>query len=279
MSPDPTPDPSASVVHSTVDGPRGPTCLALRPDAPGGVVREALVSPDRFVPEPRKQSQVDKLRKRRAVYSFQADVDGERVRLFLKLYRPSSPKEYLEELLFGRRAVRSLACALEAERRGISVAHHYGASHDRASRLRPLRSALLMRGLPRRDDARTVLKHEHPPGRPSRRRFLRALGEFAAEMHRCGMVHADLKLGNIFVTDPTPRFALIDLDRTSFPRTGGLRAFVGELFDLRGLLSSMDDGGDRSTSAERRLVLAAWLRKRRLSRSARARRLKWLSCI
>ncbi len=264
---------------TTVDGPRGRRVVTTRPDVPpDGPVREVLLDPDRHVPAPKKRSQEEKLGKRRAVYSFEREVDGAPVRLYLKLYRPASPKEAIEELLFGRRAVRSLRCALEAERRGVGVAHHYGASAPVASRLRRVTSVLLMRGLPRKADARTVLKHDHPPGSAGRRRFLDALGAFAGDVHRRGLVHADLKLRNVFVVDrDAPRFALIDLDRSSFPPPGGLRAFVGEALDVRRLLRSMDDGDGRSSRAERRRVLAAWLRRRGLPRPARRRRLRLLA--
>ncbi|MFG0317947.1 MAG: lipopolysaccharide kinase InaA family protein [Planctomycetota bacterium JB042] len=266
---------------TTVDGPRGRRVVTARPDAPAdGPVRDVLVDPERFVPAPRKRSHEEKLEKRRAVYSFEREIDGAPVRLYLKLYRPASPKEALEEIVFGRRAFRSLRCALEAERRGVGVAHHYGASAPAASRLRRVTSVLLMRGLPHGADVRTVLKHEHPPGSAGRRRFLDALGAFAGDVHRRGLVHADLKLRNVFVVDAVaPRFALIDLDRSSFPRPGGLRACVGESLDVRRLLRSMDDGDERSSRAERRRVLAAWLRRRGLSRAARRRRLRLLAVL
>src|SRR5690606_9547040 len=116
--------PSVPVRTETV-GAGGTLRLTIRADSAEGVVRDALLDPDRFVPPPRKRSQEAKLQKRRAVYSFRAEVQGHEERLYLKLYRPGSAKEALDELLFGRRAFRSLHRGLEAERRGIGVALHY----------------------------------------------------------------------------------------------------------------------------------------------------------
>ncbi len=253
--------------------------MLLRDDAAEELVVAPLVDPGRYITAPSKPSHFRKLGRRRAVHSFLADVDGRTERLYLKLYRIRTPKDVLEELLRGCRAIRSLEAGLEAERRGIRVPVHLGASTPSRSRLWPRGSTLLMLGLPHRHDVQTRLAEEHPPERfgRARRVFLRRMASFIGDAHRRGLVHTDLKLGNVFVVgaDP-PAFALIDLDRAHFVAPSSRRGLVAQAFDVRGLLRSMQK---RASRRERRLVLAGWLRGRQLDRAARRWFLRLLGVI
>lgn len=264
-------------------GPSGRMKLLLRTDLAEAVISEVLTDPDRFVPAPIKRSQAEKLLRRRAVYSFwseagwsesgRSESGRKRERLYLKLYRVRTLKDVLEEVLFGKRAVRSLRMGLEAERRGIACPVHLGASHRLLPGRWPARSALLMVGIPHNRDVRTVLKHELEG--VSRRRFLTGLGRFVGQAHRLGLIHGDLKIRNLFVLESDPvRLALIDFDRARFVEPGTERGLLRQSLDLRSLGRSL---AGRTTASERRRLLGAYLQARRLSRAGRGRLLRWLA--
>ena len=253
--------------------------LLIRADRTADVIQQVLADPDRFVPAPTKPSQEQKLRARRAVYSFFSELCGQRERLYLKIYRVRTPKDLLEELLFGKRARRSLRMGLEAERRSITSPIHLGASHRLVPNHWPARSALLMMGVPHNRDVRTVLKHElaDAPADRTRRQFLAGLGRFVGRAHRLGLIHNDLKIRNLFVVEVEPaRLTLIDFDRASFVEPGSEQALFRQARDLRTVVRSLKD---RVTTEERRRVQAAYLRARRLSRSGRKRLLRWLAFL
>ncbi len=251
-------------------GPGGVVQVYLRDDVPAAALLPPLVDSEARVPAPSTDDHRRKLKKRRAVYSFETVIDGAPERVYLKLYRVRTVKDVVEELCYGRRAVRAFENGIEAERRGIPVAAHLGAAHGDGPRRFPGRSALLMRGVPHRRDLRTVLKHEVPhrpdPDR-TRRDLLRALGRLAGDAHRVGLVHGDFKVRNVFVIELEPvRLALIDFDRARFVRVDAAHVPIGQVLDLRRLLKSMRRG---ATLAERRTVLAEYLRARRPSHEAR----------
>ena len=264
--PDPAPatdavEPSPiELVVQRDDGPAGRVRIERRTDVDAPLADEALRDPERFVPAPTKPSQERKLANRRAVYSFFGAVDGREERLYMKLFRVRSLKDVLEELLLGKRARRSLRAGIEAERRGIAVPVHVGASSLDVPDRRPARSALVTVGVPHHHDARTLLEGELLPAVRHRRRFIAALGAFLGDVHRRGLVHTDLKLGNVFRLEPGPpvRFAVIDLDRARFQRAGA-RAGLRQAIDVRKLLRS---SRRTLTPRERRLLLAAYLRGR-----------------
>lgn len=263
----------------TVSGPEGPVVAFVREDCRQPIVLETLTDPDQRVPDPKRQSQQEKLRARRAVYSFLVDWEGREERLYLKLYRVRNVKGIIEELLCGKRAVRSLKMGLEAERRGIRVPAHLGASFRKRPHHWPGRSALLMRAVPHNRDVRTVLKHElrEPSAHALRRRFLDEVGRFMGDTHRRGLIHDDFKIRNLFVleVDP-PTLSLIDLDRSRFVPADSTQGLLRQALDLRVALRSL---GERVTARERRRILAAYLRARKLERAGRARLLRWLRLV
>lgn len=252
-------------------GPSGRLILQLRQGFLDAAVREALRDPDRFLDRPEKSGKLRKRRdQRRRLVGFQVIRIGERkLKLFVKLYRVRSLKDLFEELLFGKRAERSLRNGLEAERRGIPVPPHVGTSRPPVLDRWPSRSALAMLGLPKRRDVLDVLaairsdKQDCPI---ARRRFLRALGSFCGDVHRRGLAHGDLKAGNVFVLDEaSPRFALIDLDRARLRQIDRTRFDWLDALDLYRMLQSLR----RVTCHRDRLALvAAYRRIRGLSRSA-----------
>lgn len=257
--------------------------ILLAPGVEDPVVSQILSDPGARVPVPRKRSQEEKLRARRAVYSFPARFEGADCRLYLKLYRVRGPKDLLEDLLRGPRAFAALAAGVEAERRGIPVARHLGASAPARRRLLPGTSALLLLGLPHRRDVRTVLAHELPrrgPDARRRARLLAELGRTAGLAHRRGLLHGDMKIRNFFVLglDP-PRLALIDLDRSRFTDAPPDAWSFGRAHDLRRLLGSLDSAeGERTTRRERLRVIVAY--RRALGASRRAlRRLLFLASL
>ncbi|MBI4880430.1 MAG: hypothetical protein HY812_12345 [Planctomycetes bacterium] len=262
-----------------LDGRAGRVRVALRADCREDDVLRVLLDPDAFVPPPRKRSQERKAARRRAVHSFGAELCGRQERLYLKLYRVRTLKDVLEELFLGKRALRSLRTALEAERRGIAVPRHLGASHRKTPARWPARSVLLMLGVPHNRDVRTVLKHDlqEAARAPERRRLLRELGRFAGDAHARGLVHSDLKIRNVFVrrVDP-PDLVLIDFDRARFLPPGAKAGLARQARDLRTLLASLRG---KTSPAEWRRVLAAYLRARRLPRSRRRRLLCWAALL
>lgn len=256
------------------DGPAGRIALFLRADLDAEIVRQALTDPDRYVPEPAKESQLRKARSRRAVHSFHHQLGDRRERLYLKLYRVRGMKDLLEEALFGKRAVRAFHTGLEAERRGIDVSLHLGASHRDVGARRPARSVLLTLGLPHGQDVRTVLKHQlgTADAAADRRAFLTELGRFLGAAHRSGLIHGDLKIRNVFVRQLTPpRLALIDLDRSRFVTAESERGLIRQAIDLRTLSASLRG---RIETGELRRVLAAYVRARGVSRKGRRRLLR-----
>lgn len=267
-APAPVPAPPG-LLTAAVAGPAGVVRVTVRADFDAPALRSALADPDALIAPPSKPSQVRKARARRAVHSFVAEIEGASQRVYLKLFRVRSLKDVLEELICGRRAHRSLAAGLEAERRGIPVAPHLGAASRSGPGRLPERSVLATLGVARKRDVRTVLGEDLRRDRSARERaaFLRALGAFVALVHCRGLRHGDLKAGNVFALGlAPPRFVLIDLDRASFARSGGAGIRLGELRDLRTLLASLR----RSCSGrEQVLVLASWLRARALPRRSR----------
>jgi tRNA A-37 threonylcarbamoyl transferase component Bud32 len=229
------------------------------------------------VPAPVRPSHFRKQDRRRAVHSFHAEVKRRPARVYLKFYRVRTLKDVAEEVLGGKRARRALLAGLEAERRGIAVPVHVGWSAAAVAGRRPARSVLLTLGVPHNQDARTLLDEALAHGAPERARFLRALGAFVGDAHRRGLVHRDLKLGNVFVVSLEPvAFALLDLDRARFVDPDGKRASPGQVMDLRAMLRSMRKG---MTRAERRQFLAAYLRERGFARRARRRLLGLLRVL
>ncbi|MFH0944759.1 MAG: lipopolysaccharide kinase InaA family protein [Planctomycetota bacterium] len=267
------------LLEQTVSGPKGPVRTFVREDCRQPIVLDTLADPDQRVPSPMKQSHVEKLEARRAVYSFLGDWEGQEERLYLKLYRLRGLKDVLEELLYGKRALRSLKMGLEAEQRGIKVPIHLGAGFRKRPARWPSESVLLMRAVPHNRDVRTVLKHElmEPSAKAQRRRFLEETGRFLGETHRLGLIHGDLKIRNLFVIqiDP-PELALIDFDRARFVEADSSQGLFRQALDLRVALRSL---GDRVSSNERRRILGAYLRARKLDRGGRARLLRWLKLV
>ena len=252
-------------------GPTGRLILQLRQGFLDAAVREALRDPDQFLDRPEKSGKLRKRRdQRRRLVGFQVIRIGERkLKLFVKLYRVRSVKDIFEEILFGKRAERSLRNGLEAERRGIPVPPHVGTSRPPVLGRWPSRSALAMLGLPKRRDVLDVLasiRDEKQNCPIARRRFLKSLGAFCGDVHRRGLAHGDLKAGNVFVLDEAaPRFALIDLDRARLRATDRDRFDILDALDLYRMLQSLR----RVTSHSDRLVIvAAYRRARRLGRRA-----------
>lgn len=257
------------------DGPAGPTVMVTQTGLQEPVVTETLLDPDSRVPAPTKASQRDKQKSRRAVYSFPAVIANQEARLYLKLYRVRSVKDVLEEIVLGRRAARSFRAALEADARGIHVPVHLGWSCRAVPARWPARSVLLMVGIPRNQDANTLLDASVEDA-GMRARAAGAIGRFLGDAHRRGLIHGDLKLGNVFVRSASPlEFAVIDLDRARFRDVNDRALPLGQLVDLRTLLRSMRRGHSR----DRLRVLAGWIRGRGLRRDARRRLLRWLACL
>ncbi len=246
-----------------------------RVDWPAAPVVDALRDPDAFIThdsrkKPRsKKKEARRRRRKRLVGWRHVEFDGRRGRLFVKLYRLRSMKDWLEELAYGKRAIRALTNGLEAERRGIAVPPHLGAMHvyvPGSPARWPRPSALAMVGLPTRRDVREALLVDFRSNDSRRREFLAAVGAFCADLHRRGIAHGDLKAGNIIVLETAPpRFSLLDLDRSSYRLENRARLDLKDAIDLYRLLQSLH----RVTSRRERLhVLAAYLRARRLSRRA-----------
>ena len=248
--------------------------IRRRTDFPAAAIMAALRNPQAFLiartKNRSKKKERRRARRKRLVGSAEVSFGEQTRRIFVKVYRLRSAKDWLEELVVGKRAMRALRNGLEAERRGVLVPAHLGAAYPASGPFaarRPGESTLLMLGLSSRKDARYVLERDHAkPGR-SRRSFLERLGEFCADVHRRGIAHGDLKAGNIIVLHRDPlALALLDLDRTTFHAPDRKRLGLKDAIDLYRLLQSLRR---HSTPRERRRVLAAYRRARGFSRLRR----------
>jgi tRNA A-37 threonylcarbamoyl transferase component Bud32 len=245
-----------------------------RTDWPAADVVTILRDPTGFfLPRRKKRSKKKerrRARRKRLVACGEVVLGAETRRVFVKTYRLRTVKDWFEDLIVGKRAIRALRNGVEAERRGVSVPPHLGASfpdNGPFAAWRPGESTLLMLGLATRKDARHVLMHDFAkPGR-SRRAFLQRLGEFCADLHSRGVAHGDLKAGNLIVMRRDPLdFALLDLDRTTFSVPNRTRFGLKDAIDLYRLLQSLRK---QTTPRERRRVLAAYRRARELPRFGR----------
>jgi tRNA A-37 threonylcarbamoyl transferase component Bud32 len=149
--------------------------------------------------------------------------------LFPKLklnHEPLVVKQVLHGGLFGRfnpeghrgpdRLLRELAITEEARNRGVPVPELAYLAWTVA---RPCRLFLAtVRVTASRNLAE--LLHDEPPG-TSRRQSLTAAAIALRKMHDAGMVHADLNLSNVMVTELAgwPEGFVLDLDRSTFPST------------------------------------------------------------
>jgi tRNA A-37 threonylcarbamoyl transferase component Bud32 len=100
-----------------------------------------------------------------------------------------------------------------------------------------------------------VLALEPPAARRhARRRFVRALGRFFAELHARGVYHRDLKDVNVLVRDPsgTPTFVLLDLERVA------IGAVVSTPRRVRNLMQLARTLGLAATRTDRLRWLAAY---------------------
>jgi tRNA A-37 threonylcarbamoyl transferase component Bud32 len=268
--------PRIPVREFTLDGPAGPMEVWLRDDCSTDSMRALLTDPHAFVPAPKKRRHARKLSKPRAVYSFEHGDGAARRRVYLKFYRVKDAKGALEEMVRGFRAGRSLRAALEAERRGIPVAPHVGATRSKRGAPLPRESVLVMFGVPHNADVRTVLKRDVERGK-ARAAFVAALGAFVGHAHAKGLVHGDLKIRNVFVVDVrTPAFALIDFDHALFPRPNSQAMWIGQAHDLRRFVESLRKKVARS---ELRIALRAYFRTRRLDTKARRRLIRRLRTL
>jgi len=248
--------------------------ILRRSDYPAEPVVAALRDPSVFLVARKKKRSKKKERRRarrkRLVGSREVDLAGQRRKVFVKLYRVRSVKDWFEELIAGKRAVRAFRAGLEAERRGIAVPPHLGAAYRDGGFVaahRPGDSTLLMLGLSTRRDAREVLKYDLGKLGLSRSAFLARIGEFCADLHRRGLAHGDLKAGNLIVVRRDPlAFALLDLDRTSFRPANRQRLDLKDAIDLYRLLQSLRRD---ATKRERQRLLAVYRRARGLARFAR----------
>lgn len=271
----PTP-PRVDVRKFTLDGPAGPMEVWLRDDCPADSMRDLLADPSSFVPAPKKRRHERKLAKPRAVYSFDHEVGASRRRVYLKFYRVKDTKGALEEMVRGFRAGRSLRAALEAERRGIAVAPHVGATRKKRGAPLPRESVLVMLGVPHNADVRTVLKRDVERG-AERGAFVAALGAFVGDAHARGLVHGDLKIRNVFVVDVATRsFALIDFDHALFPKANSQALWLGQAHDLRRFIESLKK---RVSRRELRIALRAYFRARGLDTARRQRLIRRLRTL
>jgi tRNA A-37 threonylcarbamoyl transferase component Bud32 len=266
------PSPAMIVAH-VADG-RGRLRLVLRRDADCDDLRRILIEgPERLAARRDSRSAAKEARRERRKRLVGAtrmiDASGRGVHVFVKAFRIRTIKDCLEELWLGKRALRALACGLEAERRGIRVARHLGAACAEGLDRWPGSSVVVAAALERRVEAHNVLRTTLAARDRRRRAFLRGLGAFLGDAHDRGIVHGDFKAGNAIAleVDP-PSFALIDLDRASFRAAGRRRLSARDAIELYRLVKSLRRVASRR---ERLAVLAAYRRARSLPRGALAR--------
>lgn len=162
--------------------------------------------------------------------------------LFPKLKQNHEPlvvKQVLHGGLFGRfnpeghrgpgRLLRELAITEEARNRGVPVPEMAYLAWTVA---RPRRLFLATVRVTASRNLAELLSNE-PPG-DLRRQSLAAAAVALREMHDAGMVHADLNLSNVMVSELTgrPEGFVLDLDRSTFPSTLGDRHRAANLVRL-----------------------------------------------
>ncbi|TDI13983.1 MAG: hypothetical protein E2P04_02050 [Acidobacteria bacterium] len=171
--------------------------------------------------------------------------------LFPKLkldHEPLVVKQVLHGGLFGRfnpeghrgpdRLVRELVITEEARNRGVPVPE---VAYLAWTVARPCRLFLATVRVTASRNLAELLRDE-PPGE-LRRQSLKAAAVALREMHDANMVHADLNLSNVMITELTgrPEGFVLDLDRSTFPPTldDSHRAA-----NLTRLLRSLEKAGD-----------------------------------
>jgi 3-deoxy-D-manno-octulosonic acid kinase len=151
---------------------------------------------------------------------------GRVAELFPKLKEDHEPlvvKQVLHGGLFGRlnpeghrgphRLLRELGITEEARNRGVPVPE---LAYLAWTRNRPHRLYLASVRVSASRNLAQLLEQE--PAGPLRRRSLQAAARALREMHDAGMMHADLNLTNVMVTELTgqPEGFVLDLDRSWF---------------------------------------------------------------
>jgi len=141
-------------------------------------------------------------------------------------HEPLVVKQVLHGGLFGRlnaehhrgpdRLLRELAITEEARKRGVPVPE---VAYMAWTVARPCRLFMATVRITASRNLVELLRDEPPGG--LRRRSLAAAAVALREMHDAGMVHADLNLSNVMVTEFTgePEGFVLDLDRSTFPPT------------------------------------------------------------
>jgi len=165
--------------------------------------------------------------------------------LFARLNRRGGLARYfVENLYLGVRArpARELALAAEARRRGIPVAEAVGALVEWIAPI-AYRGILLTRALPGMTLWEFVRTDEDPDVRAY---VMEQARQAIGTMHRLGLVHADLNLRNLFVTQSRESFAIviIDLDQARLYRGAVAAALRGrDLARLRRSVRKLDPDG------------------------------------
>ncbi len=149
--------------------------------------------------------------------------------LFPKLkvnHEPLVVKQVLHGGLFGRlnpeghrgpdRLLRELVITEEARNRGVPVPE---VAYMAWTVARPCRLFLATVRVTASRNLAQLLRDEAPGD--LRRQSLRAAAVAVREMHDASMVHADLNLSNVMITELTgrPEGFVLDLDRSTFPST------------------------------------------------------------
>ena len=149
------------------------------------------------------------------VYRFTLEDQGQTTPVYFKEYLDRSIWDVLKHMVRASRARRAFRASLMLTRRGFRAPQVLALGETRAW-LVTRRSFLLTRDVTESVRVSDYLVGNKPPLTPDalrrRRALIRVLGQTVGDMHRQGIVHGDLRLGNVLARREDDHWRLFFLD-------------------------------------------------------------------